>query len=233
MDRVVLITGGTGALGGAVTRAFLDDGATVAVTYRNGAEYERLSASAGAGDRLRGYATDVTDASSVRDSVGRVEGELGPIAALVHVAGGYFDATTVATTTDETWELMMNLNLRSAFVCARAVLPGMAERRGGKIVTVSSRAALRVFPGVGAYAASKAGLIALTEVIAAEGAESNVQANVVLPSIIDTAVNRKAMPDVDPSTWVRPEELASVILFLCSPAADRISGASIPVYGRA
>jgi NAD(P)-dependent dehydrogenase (short-subunit alcohol dehydrogenase family) len=126
----------------------------------------------------------------------------------------------------------MNLNIRSAFLWARAVMPAMVARNRGKIVTISSRAALNVFPGIGVYAASKAALIALTQVLAAEGAPHDVQANVVLPSIIDTPVNRKAMPNADPERWVKPSDLAAVILFLASDAARTINGASIPVYGR-
>jgi len=232
--RNVVITGGTGALGGAVARAFLEAGDTVIVTYRReeeftslGASVERLVAS------LHGYACDVTKADSVRETFAKIETEIGPVEVLVHVAGGYVDGITVGETSDEIYDRFMDLNLRSAFLWGRAVMPGMIERKRGKIVTVSSRAALSVFPGIGVYAASKAALIALTNVMAAEGAAHNVQANVVLPSIIDTAINRKAMPNADPSRWVKPSELASVIHFLTSDEANAISGTSVPVYGRA
>jgi NAD(P)-dependent dehydrogenase (short-subunit alcohol dehydrogenase family) len=232
--RIVFITGGTGALGSAVTRSFLDDGAIVAVTYRKAEEFRALAESVVAEkERLHGLVADVTDAASVGETIERVAREIGPIEVFVHVAGGYAGDVGVAETTDDTWNHMMDLNLRSAFYCARAILPQMIERKRGKIVTVASRAAQQVFPGVGAYAASKAGLIALTQVIAAEGADHNIQANAVLPSIIDTPVNRAAMPGADATKWVSPTEIASVILFLASSAADQVSGAAVPVYGRA
>jgi NAD(P)-dependent dehydrogenase (short-subunit alcohol dehydrogenase family) len=234
MKRIVLITGGTGSLGTATARAFLDEGDTAVVTYRKADEFralaELLAADKG---RLHGFETDVTSAESVAATAERIEREVGPLEVLAHVVGGYAGDKGVAETPDATWDHMMSLNLKSAFYCARAVLPGMLERGRGKIVTVASRAALQVFPGVGAYAASKAGLIALTQVIAAEGAARNVQANAVLPSVIDTAANREAMPNADFARWVKPAEVAAVIVFLASHAADKINGAAVPVYGRA
>jgi NAD(P)-dependent dehydrogenase (short-subunit alcohol dehydrogenase family) len=232
--RIVLITGGTGALGNAVSVAFLRAGDTVVVTYRRESELQKLvEASGELGAKLRGFMCDVTDPESVRETHERIASEVGRVACLIQVAGGYLDGVSIADTSDEVYDRYMDLNLRSAFLWLRAVMPSMIERRYGKIVTISSRAALSVFPGIGVYAASKAALIALTQVAAAEGAPHNVQANVVLPSIIDTAVNRVAMPTADPTRWVQTSELADVILFLASEAASKINGASIPVYGRA
>jgi NAD(P)-dependent dehydrogenase (short-subunit alcohol dehydrogenase family) len=230
--RIVLVTGGTGALGSAVSLTFLRAGDTVVVTYRREGEFKKLVAEAGdLATNLRGFSCDVTDPASVSETHGQIETEVAPVDVLVHVAGGYVDGMHVGETPDEIYDRYMDLNLRSAFLLGRAVMPSMMERRRGKIVTISSRAALSVFSGIGVYAASKAGLIALTQVMAAEGGPHNVQANVVLPSIIDTAVNRAAMPNADPSRWVRPSELAEVIFFLSSDSANAINGASIPVFG--
>jgi NAD(P)-dependent dehydrogenase (short-subunit alcohol dehydrogenase family) len=232
--RIVLVTGGTGALGTAVSLEFLRAGDTVVVTYRREEEFKRLVEDAEAYESsLHGFACDVTNPALVREAHERIVAEVGVVDVLVQVAGGYIDGMTVAETSDEIYDRYMDLNLRSAFLWTRAVMPGMVERNRGKIVAISSRAALNVFPGIGVYAASKAALIALTQVIAAEGARHNVQANVILPSIIDTAINRAAMPTADFSRWVKPSEIASVILFLASEASDEVSGASIPVYGRA
>jgi NAD(P)-dependent dehydrogenase (short-subunit alcohol dehydrogenase family) len=139
----------------------------------------------------------------------------------------------VAQLPEATWDHMMNLNLKSAFLCCKHVVPVMQRRGGGRIVTVSSRAATKVFPGISAYAAAKAGLLAFSETLASEVLKDNITVNAILPSVIDTPANRKAMPGADYSAWVKPEEIARVLLFLASDASREISGAAIPVYGRA
>ena len=157
----------------------------------------------------------------------------GPIDALVHLVGGFSGGTPVAETSDATWDQMMNINLRVAFLTLRSVLKPMIAARRGRIVAVGSRAALEASPNITAYAVSKAGLVALVKNVAAETKDLGITANVVLPSTIDTPVNRAAMPKADFSHWVRPESIAKLLVWLASEESGDVSGAVIPIYGRA
>ena len=225
--EVVLVAGGTGGLGKAVALAFLEAGARVAVTYRNPDEYAALEAVAGdaARGRLSGHAVDVTDESAVR----RLVNELGRLDALVNCVGGFAGGTKLWETDAKTFDRMLDLNLRPGLVLCRAAVPAMLARGGGAIVNVASRAAVDHGAGLAAYAASKAAAVALVDSLAADLAGTNVRANSVLPSIIDTEANRRAMPKADFSKWPKPEEIARVILFLCGDDARLIRGAAIPV----
>jgi len=232
--KVALITGGTGALGRAVTSSLVQAGASVAVTYIVDREVpvckECLGARADAPVFLK---ADVTVESKVQELVKTVVGRLSRIDILLHLVGGYVGDLPVAGLPEAEWDHMLNINLKSAFLCCKHVVPVMQRQGGGRILTVSSRAAIRVFPGISAYAAAKAGLIAFTETLASEVLKDSITVNSVLPSVIDTPANRQAMPGGDYSLWVKPEDIARVLLFLCSEASGQISGASIPVYGRA
>lgn len=157
----------------------------------------------------------------------------GPIDALVHLVGGFSGGSPIAETSDETWDLMMNVNVRGAFLAMRAVLKPMMEAKRGRIVAVGSRAAVEASPNFAAYAISKAALVALVKNVAAETKDSGITANAVLPSTIDTPANRKAMPKADFSKWVAPESIAKLLLWLVSEDAADVSGAVIPIYGRA
>ena len=157
--------------------------------------------------------------------------ELGRIDVLVNIAGG-FRMGPVHETPAETWDLMMDLNARTVFNMAHAVVPGMIQRGGGRIINISSRGGLSGGAGIGVYAAAKAAVLRLSESMAAELREHRINVNCVLPSIIDTPQNRQAMPTADFATWVQADSLAEVIVFLASPGARDISGAAIPVYGR-
>jgi NAD(P)-dependent dehydrogenase (short-subunit alcohol dehydrogenase family) len=233
-DRVALITGGTGALGRAVTGAFVEAGATVAVTFRKESEVpETRAALADRGQAPIFIQTEVSREAEVQRAVETVAKRFGRLDILLHLAGGYVGDVPVAEMPEETWDRMLASNLKSAFLCCKHAVPVMQTNRWGRIVTVSSRAAVKVFPGIAAYAAAKAGLLALTEVLAAEVRADGITVNSVLPSVIDTPANRRAMPDADPSPWVKPEEIARLMLFLCTDAAREISGAAIPIYGRA
>jgi NAD(P)-dependent dehydrogenase (short-subunit alcohol dehydrogenase family) len=159
--------------------------------------------------------------------------EHGPIDALVHLVGGFAGGSPVAETTDETWDSMMNVNLRAAFCCIRAALKPMHAAGRGRIVAIGTRMAVEPSPNFAAYAVSKAALVALIKTVAAEGQKFRVTANVVLPSIIDTPPNRAAMPKADFSSWVAPQSIAKLLVFLASDAAADTSGAVIPIYGRA
>jgi len=230
--RKVLITGGTGALGQAVTLAFLEAGARVFATGRAEAEREALLASAAPyRDRLTLDPVDVTDEADVARWVAAASAG-GPPDALVCLVGGFAGGKPVAETELATWQRMLTMNVTSVFLCARAVAPLMAAQRRGKIVAVASRAGLHGTANLAAYSVSKAGVITLVQALAEELIEANVQANCVLPGTIDTPANRRAMPDADASRWVSPVEIARVILFLASDASTAVSGAAVPVYGR-
>jgi NAD(P)-dependent dehydrogenase (short-subunit alcohol dehydrogenase family) len=159
--------------------------------------------------------------------------EHGPIDALVHILGGFGGGQPISETSDKTWDGMMTLNLRAAFCAMRAALKPMTASKYGRIVAVGSRAAVEASPNYAAYSVSKAGLVALVKNVAAETKDLGITANVVLPSTIDTALNRKAMPDSDFSRWVTPESIAKALVWLASREAGDVSGAVIPIYGRA
>ncbi len=232
--KVALITGGTGALGHAVTGAFAEAGARLAVPYRAEAEAENSHKLLGArADAVTFLKADVTAEAEVQRLVSTLVDRFGRIDILLNLVGGYIGDLPVADLPEAAWDRMLQINLKSAFLCSKHVVPIMRRRGGGRIVNISSRAALKVFPGISAYAAAKAGLLAFTEALASEVLKDNITVNAILPSVIDTPANRKAMPKADPSPWVKPEEIARVLLFLCSDAAKEISGAAIPVYGRA
>lgn len=232
--KVALITGGTGALGRSVTTSLVQAGASVAVTYIVDQEVPECKECLGArADAPVFLKADVMLESEVQELVKTVVGRLSRIDILLHLVGGYVGDVPVAGLPEAEWDHMLNVNLKSAFLCCKHVVPVMQRQGGGRIVTVSSRAAIRVFPGISAYAAAKAGLIAFTETLAGEVLKDNITVNSILPSVIDTPANRQAMPGADYSLWVKPEEIARVLLFLSSEASCQISGASIPVYGRA
>jgi NAD(P)-dependent dehydrogenase (short-subunit alcohol dehydrogenase family) len=227
-----LVAGGTGALGRAASLAFLTEGATVVVTYRTQAEFDGLVAAAAGNDsRLEGHRIDVTDEAAARALVEDVVARYGRIDALVNTVGGYAGGVKLWNLETEVLDRMLALNLRSGYVLARAALPAMLARGRGAIVNVAAKAALDHSPGAAAYSASKAAALALMGSLAAELSGSGVRVNSVLPSVIDTAANRKSMPKADFAKWPTPAEIARVILFLCSDDAEVIHGAAIPVYG--
>ena len=231
-DKVVLISGATGALGSAVTREFAQTDARLVLTARSEQKLERLIAKAGlTAERTFTMAADVTQPHGVRELVDAAVAHFGRVDVLLNTTGGWAGGTPVAETSVEEWDHMLGLNLRSAFLLSRAVLPLMLEAGWGRIVHVSSRTAVAPRAKRAAYAVSKMGLITLTEVIAAEVKGSGVTANVILPSVIDTPANRASMPKADPSKWVPPERIAATMRFLCSDAATSINGARIPIYG--
>ena len=232
--QVAIITGGTGGLGKAVTLALLEAGVQAVVTYTNAEERRQLEERAAAqAERLTFAEVNVTDAGAVAQLVERARDQYGRIDILAHLVGGYLGGKNVGETTIEEWHSQIDLNLTSAFVCMRAVLPAMQERDYGRIVAVSSRSGVRYSPGVAAYTASKAGLIALIGVVAEENHRAGITANCVLPSIIDTPANRSAMPGAKHDQWPKPEEIAEVVRFLAGPHSSLVSGAAIPVYGKA
>jgi NAD(P)-dependent dehydrogenase (short-subunit alcohol dehydrogenase family) len=226
MVRVALITGGAGGLGRACVDLFLQHGWRVAVPTHRSAEGLR-DAIARHGDRLTSFEADLTTEEGAAGAVERTVEWAGRLDAVVHTVGGYAWTGPLHESPVDAWDRMMDVNLRSAFLIARAALPRL---EGGSLVLVSSRAALQGQKGHAAYAVSKAALLTLVEAIAEEQ-KGRARANAVLPGTIDTPANRKSMPDAKFDTWTQPEEIARVILFLASPASATVSGAAVPVYG--
>lgn len=231
-NRVVLVAGGTGGLGRAVTSAFLEEGAAVVATYRNQPEWEAFKTSVSSyASRLEGHEIDVTEETPVRQLVERILSKLGRLDVLVNTVGGYAGGLKFWEMETKVFEQMVSLNLRSGYMLSRATVPVMLKQGHGAIVNVASKAALDHAAGATAYAASKAAAVAMMDSLAADLKGTGVRVNTILPSIIDTQANRKAMPRADFAEWPKPGDIARVILFLCSDDAKVIHGASIPVYG--
>jgi NAD(P)-dependent dehydrogenase (short-subunit alcohol dehydrogenase family) len=228
-DRTVLVTGGTGGLGAAVTRAFLEEGWRVVVPWVAERELERVEEH----ERLELVQADLFDP----DAVARAVAAAGPsLRALVNLVGGFAIHERVHETPIEVFEDQLRLNLRAAYLACAAALPAMLNQpppTRGSIVCVSSRAARRPFPGAAGYIVGKAAVLALVDALDTEYREDGIRVNAVLPSVIDTPANRSSMPDADFETWVGPEQIARVIRFLCSDDASITSGAHVPVYGLA
>ncbi len=231
-DNVVLVAGGTGGLGRAVSQAFLDAGAQVVVTYRNDAEFEALGADASAARaRLEGHKVDMSDEAAVRRMVDDIVARHERLDVAVNAIGGYAGGSTLWDGDAGTLSRMMAQNLEPGYALARAVVPVMIRAGNGAIVNVAAKSGVDHPARAAAYAASKAAAIALMDSLAAEVAGTGVRVNSVLPSIIDTPANRKSMPAADFAKWPKADDIARVILFLCSSDARVVHGASIPVYG--
>jgi NAD(P)-dependent dehydrogenase (short-subunit alcohol dehydrogenase family) len=229
---VVLVAGGTGGLGRAVTLAFLEEGAQVVATSRKQEELDAVKSSAGVNAaHLEGFAVDVTDEAAVRQFIEKILAKYGRLDALVNTVGGYAGGVKLWETETKVFDQMLALNLRSGYALSRAAARAMLKQGRGAIVNVAAKAALDHAAGAAAYAASKAAAVAMLDSLAADLKGSGVRVNSILPSIIDTETNRKAMPNADFAKWPKPEDIARVILFLCSDDARVIHGAAIPVYG--
>jgi NAD(P)-dependent dehydrogenase (short-subunit alcohol dehydrogenase family) len=233
-DKIVLIAGGTGGLGRDIAMAFLTAGATVAVTYRDQAEYDALATTASRAGLapLAGLALDVTQPAAVESAVAGLLSKFERLDVLVNAVGGYAGGKRVWEIDPSDFDRMLRLNLMAGFVLARAVAPAMVRQNRGWIVNIASKAAVDHQANSAAYAASKAAALALFDSLAAELKSYNVNVNSVLPSIMDTPANRQSMPNADFSKWPKTEDVARVVLFLCSEEARLIQGAAIPVYGQ-
>jgi NAD(P)-dependent dehydrogenase (short-subunit alcohol dehydrogenase family) len=230
--KVVLVAGGTGGLGRAVSLAFLEENAAVAVTYRKQEELDALKIVAGQnGSRLEGHAVDVTDEAAVRQLVEKIVAKYRRLDAMVNTVGGYAGGTKLWELETKVFDQMLALNLRAGYALSRPAVRAMLKEGHGAIVNVAAKAAVDHAAEAAAYAASKAAAVAMLDSLAAETKGSGVRVNTILPSIIDTDANRKAMPKADFAKWPKPEDIARVILFLCSDDARVIHGAAIPVYG--
>ena len=225
----VLVAGGTGGLGRAVVRELLAAGYGVTATWVVDRERDRLTDEVGDHERLALTRADLFDARETTDAVAAVD----DLAAVVDLVGGYAAGAKVHETDVEEFERLLRLNLRPAFLLARAAMPRLVDRGGGAFVAVSARPALRPFAGAAGYVTAKAAVLAFVQALDADYRADGVRANAILPSVIDTPANRSAQPDADWSKWVAPEEIARVVRFLVSDDSGPTSGAAIPVYGRA
>lgn len=226
MERTAIVTGGTGGLGAAVTHTLLDGGWRVVVPWYAEEELERVREH----ERLELVQADLTDPDSASGVVAAAGGALH---ALVNLVGGFAMGGRVHETPVAEFEAQLRLNLRPTYLMCAAAIPVMLAGGGGAIVCVSSRAALRPFPGAAGYITGKAAVLAFVDALHEEYRDDDIRVNAILPSVIDTPANRRSMPDADFDTWVKPAEIARVIAFLCSDDARVTSGAHVPVYGRA
>lgn len=226
--KQVLLTGGTGGLGMGVTAAVLAQGAEVTIPYYVESEVERLKGklSAVEFERIRFVSADLSQESVVEQLIN----DMRRVDILIHLVGGFAMGKTHEYSFED-WKRDFDLNLNSTFLVCKHSLRKMLEHGYGRIVTVGSRGAVQPAGQMAAYCASKAGVVALTKAIADETKGTNITANVVLPSVIDTPSNREAMGEENASQWVKPESLAQVICFLASDAAKDVRGAAVPVYG--
>ena len=227
-NKTTLVTGASGNLGEATARAFLTAGATVIAVAR---KLDSFSDHFKTLDNLILAPADLTNEESVNQMAEEVLGQVGRIDILVNVAGGFTMGPRVHQTETKSWEFMLDLNAKSILLTAHAFIPTMLENGGGKIVNVASKSGRHGVAKQTAYSVSKAAVISLTEVLAADYKAKGINANCILPATIDTPQNREAMPKANFDKWVHPDKLASVILFLASDGADAIHGAAVPVYG--
>lgn len=230
--KVAVVTGGTGGLGRAVTLGFLQEGASVIASYIKKDEADALRDAVGRNAHLELLPLDATSEDECRTFVDGITARYGRLDVLVNTIGGYTSGKPAWETEAKTFEFMLTLNFRAGYNLVRACVPAMLRRKSGAIVNIAAKAAFDHAAGAAPYATSKAASLALFDCLAQDLKGTGVRANSVLPSIIDTEPNRKAMPDADFSTWPKPEEIAQVILFLCSDEASVVHGAAIPVYGQ-
>jgi len=227
--RTCVVTGAAGNLGRAVATAFESRGASLVLVDHN--DEALRSVYVGESGRRSLARANLLDASSVAQAIGA--GRFPKVDVVCNIAGGFRMGQPVHETSEDTWDLMLDLNARSVINTARAVVPGMIAARYGKIINIAALAGLAGKANMGAYSASKSAVIRLTESMSAELRDKGINVNCILPSIIDTPQNRAAMPGSDPLRWVAPEALAEVVLFLASDRARAIHGAAIPVNGLA
>ena len=226
MSQTAIVTGGTGGLGAAVTRSFLDNGWEVVVPWVAERELERVALHA----RLKLVEADLFEAGSA----GTVVAEAGPgLRAVVNLVGGFAMGGRVHETPVDDFYDQLRLNLRPTYLVTAAAIPTLLKHGGGSVVCVSSRAALEPFSGAAGYVTAKAAVLAFVDALDAEYRQDGIRVNAIIPSVIDTPANRESMPDADFEKWVKPDEIAAVVRFLCSDASAPVSGAHVPVYGRA
>ena len=227
--RVAVVTGASGALGSAVVDRFRDAGATVCALDVVAPDDD--DAMLDPDDDTHFYQADLTDEDAVESVAESVLDDHGRVDALANIAGTWRGGTPIEETDADEFDFLLDVNLKSAFFASKHLIPHLRES-GGAIVSVSARSSLEGGEGDGPYRISKAGIRLLTETVAEEN-EGDLRANAIMPSVIDTPMNREMMPDADHDEWVDPADIATVVAFLCSDGASVTSGAAVPVYGEA
>jgi NAD(P)-dependent dehydrogenase (short-subunit alcohol dehydrogenase family) len=227
--RGVLVAGGTGALGAAVLRELLDHGYPVTATWLVDGERERVERDFADDEGLALVEADLMEPAGAEEAVAAVP-DLG---AVVNLVGGFASGPRLHEADADEFDRLMRLNLRPGLLLACAAMPRLLEAGGGAYVGVSARTALQPFKGGAAYSTAKAAVLAFVKALDADYGKDGIRCNAILPSIIDTPANREATPDADFDRWPKPAELARVVRYLVSDDAALVSGAAIPVYGRA
>src|SRR5579864_2860289 len=235
-NRVAIISGGTGALGRAVAQYFVESGARVAIPWVVEPEVPMLKKRLG--DRFSDAnvllkRADVGDESQIAAFVDEVAKKFGKLDVLVNLVGGFWGGKSIAETSMAEWQAMFDLNLKPTFLCCRAAVPAMKKNGYGRIVSVSSRSGLQGAGDFAAYAIAKGAIATFTASLAEEVLPEGILVNAIAPSTIDTEANRAAMPKAKHENWVKPEDIARTIAYLCSDDCRVTSGAVVPVYGRA
>jgi NAD(P)-dependent dehydrogenase (short-subunit alcohol dehydrogenase family) len=230
--KIAFVTGGTGALGRVVSEAFYTEGASLAITHlrdkENAGPLEALAADAA---RVMFIKADVTNEEEVKSAFKATLAKFGTVDFLVNIVGGYMGKTPIAQLQLKDWDFMMKLNLKSAFLCTREALSIMSARGTGRIVNISAMSGLKPSAGHGAYGISKAAVATLTKIAAQEVKGTGITVNALAPSIIVTEANVHSSPGEDHSKWIKPEEIAELIVYLCSDAARSINGDIIELKG--
>ncbi|TSD93159.1 SDR family NAD(P)-dependent oxidoreductase [Gordonia rubripertincta] len=228
MAQTVIVSGGTGGLGSAVTRKLLDDGWRVVVPWVVEAELSRLPDS----NRLVTLQADLFDESSVAEVVAAAASDpSAPVKAVVNLVGGFAMGERVDATPVDEFERLLRLNLRPLYLLSAAAIPKLIEAGGGSVVGVSAKAAFAPFSGAAGYITSKAAVWAFISALAAEYKDDAIRANAILPSVIDTPGNRESQPNSSRKGWVSPETIAETVAFLVSDASAAVTGAQVPVPG--
>jgi NAD(P)-dependent dehydrogenase (short-subunit alcohol dehydrogenase family) len=232
-DKTVVITGGTGGLGAAVSERFLAAQANVVLSYTDKAKLTKLEKSLAAdSDKLFSCQVDLIHEEGAVELVEHALAKTARIDCLVNLAGGFIGGIAIADCSAEQFQTMLDKNVMTLFYCCKHVFPAMREQNYGRIIAIAAKSAFYGAQGMAPYAAAKSAVVNFTQSLAQEGKPYDITANTIVPSIIDTEENRRAMPSADFDAWVRPAKIAELIMFLCSDSAHDISGSAIPVYGR-
>ncbi|MGW8144105.1 MAG: SDR family NAD(P)-dependent oxidoreductase [Anaerolineales bacterium] len=232
-NKVIMVTGAIGQLGVVLTQTFQAANAKLALIDRGEDRLKKAFPElVGVPDYLLVDCADMVDEAAVKEAVNKTINHFEKIDVLVNTVGGFRAGQRLHETPLETWDMLLNLNARSVFVACQQVIPYMLDQGTGVITNIAARPGLEGRPGMAAYSASKSAVLRLTESMSAELKDQGINVNCIIPGTIDTPRNREELPEADFSTWVTPESLADVILFLASSASRDIHGAALPVYGR-
>lgn len=227
--KTALITGGTGALGQVVAEKFLSKGYNIATSYLVDDELRRLDT--GFIKEILAVRADVTREEDVAALFHAVMKKIGQVDILINIVGGFLPRAEIKSVKTNDWDHMMNINLRSVFLCSRMFLQSIGNTSYGRIINIAAMPVFKPSAGVGPYAVSKAGVVMLTQILGEELKGTGVTANAIAPSILRTRANISSMPDEDASRWVAPEEVAELMLHICSEEGRPMNGVCIPLFG--